>query len=87
MAYPVRADRRFRLTNSVAKLAPCGITLDRPMQAWLFAGSDCRGEWAASMCSLTVVAELNDVDLRDQLADMLHEDVDHSASRRHDLLI
>jgi hypothetical protein len=55
-------------------------------KAWLFAGSDCGGERAASMYSLIVTAKLNDVDPRAWLADVLTRIGDHPASRLDQLL-
>ena len=55
-------------------------------RAWLFAGSDRGGERAAAMYSLIATAELNGVDPRAWLADVLGRIADHPAARLHELL-
>jgi len=55
-------------------------------RAWLSTGSDCGGERAAAMYSLTMTAKLNEVDPRAWLADVLARIADHPASRLDELL-
>ncbi len=79
-------DGRICLTNNAAERALRGVALGR--KAWLFAGSDRGGERAAAMYSLIVTAKLNlnDIDPRAWLADVLRRIADHPASRLHELL-
>jgi hypothetical protein len=50
-------DGRICLSNNAAERALRGIALGR--RAWLFAGSDRGGEWAAVMYTLIATAKLN----------------------------
>jgi transposase len=77
-------DGRICLTNNAAERALRGIAIGR--KAWLFAGSDRGGERAAAMYSLIMTAEMNDVDPRAWLADVLARIADHPASRLDELL-
>ena len=73
-------DGRICLTNNAAERALRGIALGR--KSWLFAGSN----RAAAMVSLIYTANLNDVDPRAWLSDVLARIADHPASRLHELL-
>jgi hypothetical protein len=55
-------DGRICLTNNVAERALRGIALGR--KSWLFAGSERGGDRAASMYTLIVSSEMNDIDLQ-----------------------
>jgi len=78
------ADGRICLTNNAAERALRGIALGR--KSWLFAGSDRGGKRAAAMYSLIASAELNNIDPRAWLADVLARIGDHPVSRLHELL-
>jgi transposase len=73
-----------RLSNNAAERALRGVALGR--RSWLFAGSDRGGERAAAMYTLIATAELNDIDPRAWLADVLARIADHPASRLAELL-
>jgi transposase len=53
-------DGRICLSNNAAERALRGIALGR--RAWLFAGSDRGGEWAAAMHTLIATAKFNRVE-------------------------
>jgi hypothetical protein len=77
-------DGRICLTNNAAERALRGVALGR--RSWLFAGSDRGGERAAMMYTLIVTAQLNDIDPRAWLADVLARIADHPVSRLNELL-
>jgi hypothetical protein len=77
-------DGRICLTNNAAERMLRGAALGR--KAWLFAGSDQRGERAAAMHSLIQTAKLNGVDPRAWLADVLARIADMPQQRFHELL-
>ena len=72
------------MTNNAAERALRGLALGR--RAWLFAGSDRGGQWAAMMYNLTVTAKWNDVDPQAWLADVLGRIAEHSARKLDELL-
>ena len=77
-------DGRICLTNNAAERALRGVALGG--RAWLFAGSDRGGERAAAIYTLIVTANLNGLDPRAWLADVLRRIADHPASQLHELL-
>lgn len=77
-------DGRICLSNNAAERALRGVALGR--KAWLFAGSDRGGEWAAAVYSLIVTDRLNDVDPRAWIADVLARIAEHPAKDLHALL-
>ena len=68
-------DGRICLSNNAAERALRGVALGR--KSWLFAGSDRGGERAAVMYTLIQTAELNELDPRAWLADVLARIADH----------
>ena len=77
-------DGRICLTNNAAERELRGIAVGR--KAWLFAGSDRGGERAAAIYTLIATANLNAVDPRAWLADVLARINDHPAGRPDELL-
>ena len=77
-------DGRICLTNNAAERALREIALGR--RAWLFAGSDRRGERAAAMYTLIATAKLNNINPQAWLADVLRRIADRPASRLDELL-
>ncbi len=77
-------DGRICLSNNAAERALRGIAIGR--RNWTFAGSDRGGQRAAAVYTLIETAQLNDVDPRAWLEDVLRRINDHTASRIEELL-
>jgi len=77
-------DGRICMSNNAAERAVRGIAVGR--RNWTFAGSDAGGRRAAAMYTLIETAELNDVDPRAWLADVLTRLPDYPARRLDEML-
>jgi transposase len=77
-------DGRICMRNNAAERAVRGIAVGR--RNWTFAGSDAGGRRAAAMYTLIETAELNDVDPRAWLADVLTRLPDYPARRLDEML-
>ena len=77
-------DGRICLSNNAAERALRGFALGR--RSWLFAGSERGAERAASVATLIMTAQLNDVDPLAWLADVLTRINAHPARALDDLL-
>jgi hypothetical protein len=77
-------DGLLEIDNSAAERALRAVALGR--KNFLFAGSDCGGERAASMYSLIGSAKLNGLDPELYLRTVLEKIADHPVSRIHELL-
>jgi transposase len=77
-------DGRLCMSNNAAERALRGVAVGR--NNWTFAGSDVGGERAAAIYTLIVTANLNDIDPKAWLADVLDRLPDHPARRIVDLL-
>jgi transposase len=72
------------LQDNAAERALRGLALGR--RAWLFAGSDRGAERAAVICTLNVMAKLNEIDPQTWLADVLSRIAHHRISELERLL-
>jgi transposase len=77
-------DGRICLTNNAAERALRGFALGR--KSWLFAGSECGAQQAATMATLIMTAKLNDIDPQAWLANVLGRIADHPVNRLDQLL-
>lgn len=77
-------DGRVCMTNNAAERALRGIALGR--RNWTFAGSDRGADRAAIMLTLIMTCQLNSVDPKAWLADVLARIAGYPASRLHELL-
>ncbi|HKV23052.1 MAG TPA: IS66 family transposase [Candidatus Acidoferrum sp.] len=77
-------DGRIEIDNNAAERALRAVALGR--KNYLFAGSDCGGERAAAIYSLTGTAKLNDLDPEAYLREVLSRIADHPINRIDELL-
>ncbi len=77
-------DGRVCMTNNAAERALRGIALGR--RNWTFAGSDRGADRAAIVLTLIMTCQLDEVDPKAWLADVLARIAGYPASRLHGLL-